>query len=207
MVYRQQNFLENLQNGVKYGDFDAITDALAPEIGLLASEDKPALVKAVQAAGISVSNDVEDEKLFKVIIKHLFEGDKKLIHNVIVAILKNKEEFSNATDIVSGALELAGTVATATGQIAAAKLQQQQEGTKLLEAKEGTKGKQNDLLAQIASAKAGTAQAVVGAKSAAASNKTLVIGLSIAGGLIVIGTVAYFALKTPAAAVIPPVGK
>lgn len=206
MVYRQQNFLENLQNGVKYGDFDAITDALAPEIGLLASEDKPALVKAVQDAGISVSNDVEDEKLFKVIIKHLFEGDKKLIHNVIVAILKNKEEFSNADDIVSGALQLAGSVATATGQIAAAKLQQQQEGTKLLEAKEGTKGKQDDLLAQIAAAKAGTAQAAVGAKAAAASSRTMLYaGLGIAG-FITIAVVAYFALRTPAVAT-APVGK
>lgn len=130
MIYKEQNFLENINNAMKYDDDKALFDMLTTEIANIVAENKSELIKSLQEAKITVPEGINDQSLIKVCCHALSHGKLEPIKAILKAIIVNTQEWSHDLfgmigDLGKGALDVAAAGVTAHATITAAK-----EGTK-----------------------------------------------------------------------------
>ena len=130
MVYKEQDFIKNINNALKYEDDKALYDILTTEIANIVAENKPELIKALQESGVSVPNDITDKALIKVSCHAISHSKLEPIKAIIKAIAINTAEWSHDLfgmigQLGAGALNVAAEGVKASATITAAK-----EGTK-----------------------------------------------------------------------------
>jgi hypothetical protein len=122
MVYSEHDFAYNVTNALAVNDTQAVHDIFMSEISGLLQNNKPALVKALQDAGAKIESDATDEKVADAVAEAMVKGRKDVLQQIGAAIVREKQKYSNASDIVTGAMELVTGLAQSSAQITSAVL-------------------------------------------------------------------------------------
>lgn len=124
MVYSEHDFAYNVTNALAVNDTQAVHDIFMSEISGLLQKNKPSLVKALQDSGAKIASDASDEKVADAVAEAMVKGRKDVLEKIGAAIVREKQKYSNASDIVTGAMELVTGLAQSSAQITASVLAQ-----------------------------------------------------------------------------------
>ena len=130
MVYSEHDFAYNVTNALAVNDTQAVHDIFMSEISGLLQNNKPALIRALQEAGAKIPNDATDEKVADAVAEAMVKGRKDVLQKIAVVVIKEKQKYSNASDIITGAMELVTGLATSSAQITSAVMNAKTEAQK-----------------------------------------------------------------------------
>lgn len=123
MVYSEHDLAYNITNALAVNDSQAGYEILMSEISNLLYKNKPALIRILQSAGGKLPDDASDKKVADAVAEVMVKGKKDILFKIWEAVIKEKSKYSNANDIVTGALELGTGIVKMAGEVTVAKLQ------------------------------------------------------------------------------------
>jgi len=167
----QKEFYQKISSAIKNNEHDKILSILENEIGGLMVYDRDELINSVKKSLPENSNidfnNISDKKLALVISNEILLHNEKMIGNLVIAIVKSKEEYDNIIGLIGAAVQVFGGLVKGIADAVSAKTRYKAERDV---AREGVKTQKEYFKA----ARLDLASGILGAKKKVEETQTLV---------------------------------